>query len=244
MADAEIEDMRRKMTDAAMADTQAREQNLPAMHKLKLLPSVVALLNRKNLAQSIVDPDINLLEAIRFFLEPLSDGSLPAYNIQRELFAALGRLPINKDSLIASGIGKVVYFYTKSKRPELTIKRQAERLLTEWMRPILKRTDDYRQREVLAADYDPKYVPARLNRILPLLTYSFPVPCPFAQPKLKNAMQQPSHAKRPWPTPKHHDMFWLASAMSPTQSPHAAIRMLLGLAFVLLALVVQRRSGN
>ena len=47
--------------------------------------------------------EINLLESVGFFLEPLSDGSLPAYNIQRELFAALARLPVNKDSLIASG---------------------------------------------------------------------------------------------------------------------------------------------
>ncbi|KAF2261627.1 hypothetical protein CC78DRAFT_583432 [Lojkania enalia] len=156
MADQEIEDMRRRMTAAAEADNAGRQRGEPAGHKLKLLPEVVALLNKNTLKEAIVDPETNLLEAVRFFLEPLSDGSLPAFNIQKELFASLAKLPINKDSLTASGIGKVIMFYIKSKRPELVIKRQAERLFTEWTRPILRRTDDYRKKEFVQAEYDPQ----------------------------------------------------------------------------------------
>lgn len=152
MADAEIEEMRRRMAAAAEADNDGRQRGEPARHKLKLLPEVVTLLNKNTLKDSIVDPETNLLEAVRFFLEPLSDGSLPAYDIQKELFAALGKLPINKESLVASGIGKVIMFYIKSKRPELVIKRQAERLFTDWTRPILRRTDDYRKKEFAQAD--------------------------------------------------------------------------------------------
>lgn len=158
MADQEIEEMRRRMAQAAEADNEGRKRGEPARHKLKLLPEVVALLNKSNLKESIVDPESNILEAVRFFLEPLSDGSLPAYDIQKELFAALAKLPINKDTLVASGIGKVIMFYIKSKRPELTIKRQAERLFTDWTRPILRRTDDYRKKEFRQADFDPTYV--------------------------------------------------------------------------------------
>jgi transcription factor SPN1 len=158
MADAEIEDVRKRMTDAARADSAARRENQPAMHKLKMLPEVVSLLNRNQFMNSLVDPEINLLEAVKFFLEPLEDGSLPAYSIQRDLIAALGNLPINKDSLIASGIGKVIVFYTKSKRPEPGIKRQAERLLAEWTRPILQRSDDYSKRIYQEVDFDPTYV--------------------------------------------------------------------------------------
>lgn len=144
------------MTDAAKADTESRQNGQPAMAKLKLLPEVVSLLNRNNLKEQLVDPDTNLLEAVRFFLEPLNDGSLPAYNIQRELFTVLGKLPINKDALVASGIGKVTLFYTKSTKPELAVKRQAEKLLGDWTRPILKRSDDYRKRELVEAVYDPR----------------------------------------------------------------------------------------
>lgn len=158
MADQEIDDMRRRMAQAAELDNEGRKRGEPARHKLKLLPEVVTLLNKSNLKDNIVDPESNILEAVRFFLEPLSDGSLPAYDIQKELFASLAKLPINKDTLVASGIGKVIMFYIKSKRPELIIKRQAERLFTDWTRPILRRTDDYRKKEFAQADYDPTYV--------------------------------------------------------------------------------------
>ena len=184
MADAEIDEMRRRMAAAAEADNEGRKRGEPARHKLRLLPEVVALLNKNTLKDSIVDPENNLLEAVRFFLEPLSDGSLPAYDIQKELFAALTKLPVNKDSLVASGIGKVIMFYCKSKRPELNIKRQAERLYTDWSRPILRRTDDYRKKEFAQADYDPTQVTCSQPCVL-LLTYVQKHPCkssPAEQP--------------------------------------------------------------
>ena len=143
------------MTDAAEADSDAVINGLPASAKLRLLPEVVALLNRNTYVQALVDPDTNLIEAVRFFLEPLQDGSLPAYNIQRDLFAALAKLPMSKETLIASGIGKVIAFYKKSKRPEPAIKRQATKLMEEWSRPILQRSDDYTKRVWETAVYDP-----------------------------------------------------------------------------------------
>lgn len=158
MADAEIEDMRKRMTHAAQMDAINRQEGKPAMHKLKLLPEVIMLLNRNQYTSALVDPEINLLEAVRFFLEPLDDGAMPAYNIQRDLLTAITKLPINKDALIASGIGKVVVFYTKSKRTERRIKEMAEKLLAEWTRPILQRSDDYSKRVYQEADYDPTYV--------------------------------------------------------------------------------------
>jgi len=147
-----------RMEQACEADNTARERGQPAIHKLKMLPEVVALLNRNTVQHSIVDPDTNFLQSVKFFLEPLNDGSLPAYNIQRDLFAALSRLPIEKEALLSSGIGKVVLYYTKSKRPEIGIKRTAERLLGDWSRPILKRSDDYKKRKVDTRDYDVVYV--------------------------------------------------------------------------------------
>ncbi|KAL8640972.1 MAG: hypothetical protein Q9228_002176 [Teloschistes exilis] len=163
--DEEVTKLRNRMAAAAEADVHARGEKppRPAMHKLRMLPEVVSFLNRNNreAESAIVDPDNNLLESVRFFLEPLSDGSLPAYNIQRDLFAALTKLPIDKEALKSSGVGKVVHFYTKSKKPEPSIKRQAERLLGEWSRPILKRTDDFRKRNLQTVDYDPTRLPIR-----------------------------------------------------------------------------------
>ncbi|KAE8441733.1 hypothetical protein EG329_004519 [Mollisiaceae sp. DMI_Dod_QoI] len=152
--DDEIAALKIRMEQACEADNTAREQGQPAIHKLKMLPEVVALLNRNTVQHSIVDPDTNFLQSVKFFLEPLNDGSLPAYNIQRDLFAALTKLPIEKEALLSSGIGKVVLYYTKSKKPEIGIKRIAERLLGEWSRPILKRSDDYKKRRVMTKEFD------------------------------------------------------------------------------------------
>ena len=146
------------MINAAETDGELVRQGQPAAQKLKMLPDVVTLLNRNNYVQSILDPEMNLLEAVRFFLEPLTDGSLPAYNIQRELFAALSKLPMNKETLISSGIGKVILFYRKSKKAEPAIKRQATKLMEEWSRPILGKTDDHTKRYVATAQYDPTRV--------------------------------------------------------------------------------------
>ncbi|KAL2062274.1 hypothetical protein VTL71DRAFT_6540 [Oculimacula yallundae] len=152
--DDEIAALKIRMERACEADNSAREQGQPALQKLKMLPEVVALLNRNTVQHSIVDPDTNFLQSVKFFLEPLNDGSLPAYNIQRDLFAALTKLPIEKEALLSSGIGKVVLYYTKSKKPEIGIKRTAERLLGEWSRPILKRSDDYKKRKVATKEFD------------------------------------------------------------------------------------------
>lgn len=152
--DEEIAELKLRMEKACVDDNAARDKGQPAVHKLKLLPEVVALLNRNTVQHSIVDPDTNFLISVRFFLEPLNDGSLPAYNIQRDLLTALTRLPIEKEALLSSGIGKVVLYYTKSKKPEIGIKRTAERLLGEWSRPILKRTDDYKKRKIATQEFD------------------------------------------------------------------------------------------
>lgn len=153
-ADEEIAELKISMENACVADNKAREEGKPAVGKLKLLPRVLSMMNRTSIQHAILDPETNFLQSVRFFLEPLNDGSLPAYNIQSEIFAALTRLPIGKEALLSSGIGKVVLFYTKSTRPEPAVKRMAEKLVGEWSRPILKRTDDFRKRFIQTREFD------------------------------------------------------------------------------------------
>ena len=68
MADQEIETMRQKMAKACEADAEARSKGEVATHKLKILPGVVELMNRNTIQSQLVDPDINILEAVRFML--------------------------------------------------------------------------------------------------------------------------------------------------------------------------------
>ncbi|KIV99048.1 uncharacterized protein PV09_09221 [Verruconis gallopava] len=164
-ADEEVSRMARRMAEAARLDSEARQRHEPAMAKLQLLPEVTALLNRGGAIQeSIVDPENDLLRSITFFLEPSApDGALPAYAIQKALFDVLPRLPIGAEELRGdTKLGQCVLFYTKSKKPEPNIKRAAERLLTKWMSLMLKRPNDYRNRD-LSVNQGPT-IPVRTGR--------------------------------------------------------------------------------
>ncbi|KAK9358277.1 hypothetical protein V1504DRAFT_397282 [Lipomyces starkeyi] len=138
MQDDRIVEVRERMRQAAIEDAEAIKDGLPATHKLQMLPEVRDVLQKHSLYDSILDN--NLLESVRLWLEPLPDASLPAYSIQRELFAALEELPIKTVHLRESGIGRVVLFYQKSRKPQLGIKRIADKLVVgDWSRPIMGR---------------------------------------------------------------------------------------------------------
>ncbi|KAK0269138.1 Transcription factor iws1 [Friedmanniomyces endolithicus] len=155
-ADEEISNMRNKMAEACRADAEARQKGEVATEKIRILPEVVELLNKNTIQAQLVDPENNILEAVRFMLEPADhDAALPNYAIQKELFAVLRKMNMSVDSLKASGIGKVVLFYTKSIQPQADIKRAAERLIGEWMRVVLDKDKKSRRGALITKEYDP-----------------------------------------------------------------------------------------
>lgn len=171
-ADDEVARLREAMNNAADEDIRSNQEKLPATAKLKLLPEAMEtlrklvffpwlprhlspfliffLFSRANLAQSIIDN--NLLEAVRRWLEPLPDRSLPALNIQREFFHLIPKMEfIDSSVLKESGLGRIVLFYTKCKRVNPDISRIANELISVWSRPIIKRPASYRDRVVPVA---------------------------------------------------------------------------------------------
>ncbi|QIX01498.1 hypothetical protein AMS68_007015 [Peltaster fructicola] len=154
--DQDLMNMRSMMVAACRKDSDARKGGEPASHKLILLPKVVELLNRNTLKQAILDPEIDILSAVRLFLEPAEeDAALPNYQIQRELFKFLTGLQMTKEALLASHIGKVIMFYTKSDQPQATIKRQAEKLLQSWMGVVLNRKRSSKAQQFEKRQFDP-----------------------------------------------------------------------------------------
>lgn len=152
MQDDKIEWVKNKMIEAANLDVEKNSQGQIATEKLKLLREVMEIMNKADLAISILDN--NLLEAVRLWLEPLPDASMPAYQIQKELMNSLAALPIKTDHLVASGIGKVLVFYQRSKRTEPNLKKIVDRLVGDWTRPILNKSDSYKDRTIRFNDYN------------------------------------------------------------------------------------------
>lgn len=159
MQDDRISELREKMRQAAISDAECIRLGKPAINKLNMLPEVREVLEKKNLADSILDN--NLLEAVRMWLEPLPDASLPAFEIQRALFGVIDNLPIKTIHLRESALGKVVIFYQKSKRPQPSIKRIADRLIGNWTRPIMGRSDNYRDKLIMSKEYNREEVMRR-----------------------------------------------------------------------------------
>lgn len=152
MQDDKIDHLKNRMIEAANLDVERNLQGQIATEKLKLLKEVMETLSKADLAISILDN--NLLEAVRLWLEPLPDASMPAYQIQKELMQALATLPIKTDHLVASGIGKVLVFYQRSKRTEPNLKKIVDRLIGDWTRPILNKSDSYKDRTIRFHDYN------------------------------------------------------------------------------------------
>jgi transcription factor SPN1 len=139
------------MVQAIQEDIQANADGKPALAKLRLLPQVTNTLRKSHLEGLILDNQ--LLSVIKDWLEPLPDKSLPALNIQRALFSILVGLPsIEKDLLKESHIGQIVLFYSRCARVDKAISRTADQLVTAWMRPILQRSRDWRQRKIQQED--------------------------------------------------------------------------------------------
>lgn len=128
------------------------DTSLIAIQKVKLLPKVEEILLKANLADTILDN--NLLQSVRIWLEPLPDGSLPSFEIQKSLFSAINSLPIKTEHLKESGLGRVMIFYTKSKRVEPQLARLAEKLIAEWTRPIIGASDNYRDLRITKLEFD------------------------------------------------------------------------------------------
>lgn len=152
MQDDKIDQLKNMMIEAANLDVEKNSQGQIATEKLKLLKVVMDTLSKADLAISILDN--NLLEAVRLWLEPLPDASMPAYQIQKELMHSLTTLPIKTDHLVASGIGKVLVFYQRSKRTEPNLKKIVDRLIGDWTRPILNKSDSYKDRTIRFHDYN------------------------------------------------------------------------------------------
>ncbi|KAI9614245.1 hypothetical protein H4Q26_009388 [Puccinia striiformis f. sp. tritici PST-130] len=100
MADEEVSRLRTRMLKAVDEDNQANEERRPATSKLMLLPIVKSTMQKSHLETAILDNGV--LEAVKKWLEPLPDRSLPAINIQRPLLDLLTKMTIDTQSLKAS----------------------------------------------------------------------------------------------------------------------------------------------
>lgn len=85
--------------------------------------------------------EMGLLTEIKVWLEPSPDNSLPNFKIKKILLDTLFNIKyITKESLLESGIGKIIHFYAKNTRENMQIRRMAKNLMNKWKGIIIQET--------------------------------------------------------------------------------------------------------
>lgn len=133
-----------EMKNVAAEDRAANEKNLTSIGKIKMLPSVIALLQKSDYQSNMID--LGILGAIAEWLAPLPDRCLPNIQIREALIDALRDFgEIGSDYLKTSGVGKAVMFLYKHPKETKQNKTKLEKLIHNWSRPIFNLDANYKQ---------------------------------------------------------------------------------------------------
>ncbi|KAK3534715.1 hypothetical protein QTP86_023780 [Hemibagrus guttatus] len=162
-ADDVVSAMITKMNEAAEEDRTLNSQKKPALKKLMLLPTVVMHLKKQDLKETFIDSGV--MTAIKEWISPLPDKSLPALRIREELLKILQELPsVSQETLKMSGIGRAVMFLYKHPKESRSNKDLALKLINEWSRPIFGLSSNYKcmtREERQQRDLDQQIAPRR-----------------------------------------------------------------------------------
>ncbi|XP_050985931.1 protein IWS1 homolog isoform X1 [Labeo rohita] len=162
-ADDVVSAMITKMTEAAEEDRTLNSQKKPALKKLMLLPTVVMHLKKQDLKETFIDSGV--MTAIKEWISPLPDKSLPALKIREELLKILQELPsVSQETLKLSGIGRAVMYLYKHPKESRPNKDLALKLINEWSRPIFGLSSNYKgmtREERQQRDLDQQIAPRR-----------------------------------------------------------------------------------
>ncbi|KAL0265565.1 UNVERIFIED_CONTAM: hypothetical protein PYX00_011277 [Menopon gallinae] len=120
-----------QMRDAVASDNKNNKSQKPAVEKMALLDSLYGkLINRKYQSALM---DCGVLAAIRTWLEPLPDRSLPNIKIRRSMLEVLTHMKVDAAHLESSQVGKIVNFYSLNPREDRDVRKLARALASPTM---------------------------------------------------------------------------------------------------------------
>jgi len=91
----------KEMKDASRNDWIANKNKQPCIHMMSMCDRVVAELSKKLLHRDYLD-QCDLLSALRDWIHPLPDGSLPPLNIRSEIYRIIDKLQLHKEESLQS----------------------------------------------------------------------------------------------------------------------------------------------
>eukprot|EP00941_MAST-03F_sp_MAST-3F-sp1_P002900 g2900.t1 len=131
-----------KLEEAADRDMEALKSKQPGTNKIKALKWALAALGRRENQETLLS--FNLCGVLEKWITPLPDGSLPSLDVRCRMYTLLASLPINKEHLTNSSLGKVVMRLFRHPKETAKNKRALQLLIESWMRPVFQKTNNYK----------------------------------------------------------------------------------------------------
>ncbi|KAF9589019.1 hypothetical protein IFM89_018258 [Coptis chinensis] len=122
-------------------DGELNRKSMPAVNKLMKLPLLKQVLSKKQYQLEFLDHGV--LALLKYWLEPLPDGSLPNIAIRIAILEILSDYPVGLEESHKSGIGKVIMFLSKYNEESTGNRMLARNLVYKWSRFIFCNSTRY-----------------------------------------------------------------------------------------------------
>ncbi|KAG7399694.1 hypothetical protein PHYBOEH_008201 [Phytophthora boehmeriae] len=150
--------------DKAYADDLASiEQRRPALEKIKFVDSALHILRKLQFQPMLLDFD--LLTIVKKWIQPLEDGTLPNVGLRTKMLDMVSKMPVFKEHLKRSGLGKVVMILMKHPHETLENKELCRSLVERWSRSVFNKTLDFSKLAELEAEKAENAVYRRRERM-------------------------------------------------------------------------------
>ncbi|EPR79726.1 IWS1 transcription elongation factor [Spraguea lophii 42_110] len=111
-------------------DIKLNKEKKAALNRINNLDEIMTDLNYKPFYDTLLKNGI--LNHLKMWLEPLPDNSLPNHRIKKEILGLLYRMPVRREHLLQSDVGKIINFYSKNLFESKDIRHLAKDLVKKW----------------------------------------------------------------------------------------------------------------
>ncbi|KAG7389078.1 hypothetical protein PHYPSEUDO_011347 [Phytophthora pseudosyringae] len=137
--------------DKAYADDLASiAERRPALEKIKFVGNALHVLRKIQFQPMLLDFD--LLTIVKKWIQPLEDGTLPNVGLRTKMLEMVSKMPVFKEHLKRSGLGKVVMLLMKHPQETPENKELCRSLVERWSRAVFNKTLDFSKLAELEAE--------------------------------------------------------------------------------------------
>ncbi|CAH0473554.1 unnamed protein product [Peronospora belbahrii] len=139
-----------RMDKAYADDLVSIAERRPAVEKIKFLDNALHVLRKIQFQPMLLDFD--LLTIVKKWIQPLEDSALPNVGLRTKMLEMISKMPVFKEHLKRSGLGKVVMLLMKHPQETTENKELCRSLVERWSRAVFNKTLDFSKLAELEAE--------------------------------------------------------------------------------------------